>query len=121
MKHSIRHFRPSAGHLTRPNPSANFTGVSQERSLTLSTSLLLKRLVGVLAAVALALGISAVGTAPASAAGTVWDRVAKCESGGNWRINTGNGYYGGLQFSPRTWRGFGDEGCLEVALKRVTG
>jgi hypothetical protein len=43
------------------------------------------------------------------AAGTVWDRVAQCESGGNWSINTGNGYYGGLQFSDRTWDGFGGE------------
>jgi len=32
-----------------------------------------------------------------------WDRVAACESGGNWAINTGNGYHGGLQFSPGTW------------------
>jgi hypothetical protein len=44
---------------------------------------------------------------PALAAGTVWDRVAACESGGNWAINTGNGYYGGLQFSAPTWRVFG--------------
>ncbi len=51
------------------------------------------------------MGISAAGAAPASA--TVWDKVAKCESGGNWKINTGNGYYGGLQFASRTWRGFG--------------
>jgi hypothetical protein len=36
-----------------------------------------------------------------------WDAVAQCESGGNWSINTGNGYYGGLQFSPDTWAGFG--------------
>jgi peptidoglycan hydrolase-like protein with peptidoglycan-binding domain len=46
-------------------------------------------------------------TAPAEAAGTVWDRVAACESGGRWNINSGNGYYGGLQFSATTWRGFG--------------
>jgi resuscitation-promoting factor RpfA len=36
-----------------------------------------------------------------------WDQVAKCESGGNWAINTGNGYHGGLQFSPSTWSGHG--------------
>ncbi|MHA0289037.1 transglycosylase family protein [Mycobacterium sp. C3-094] len=36
-----------------------------------------------------------------------WDRVASCESGGNWAINTGNGYQGGLQFSPSTWSGHG--------------
>ena len=52
--------------------------------------------------------VAGIGTAnSASAAGTVWDRVAACESGGNWSINTGNGYYGGLQFSSSTWRGFG--------------
>jgi hypothetical protein len=45
--------------------------------------------------------------APAQAAGSVWDRVAACESGGNWHINTGNGFYGGLQFTLQTWRGFG--------------
>ena len=37
---------------------------------------------------------------------TVWDDLAKCESGGNWAINTGNGYYGGLQFSYATWHGY---------------
>jgi len=37
----------------------------------------------------------------------VWDRVAQCESGGNWTINTGNGFQGGLQFTPSTWRSFG--------------
>ena len=36
-----------------------------------------------------------------------WSGVARCESGGNWSINTGNGYYGGLQFSQRTWEAFG--------------
>ena len=36
-----------------------------------------------------------------------WHRLAKCESGARWHINTGNGYYGGLQISPRTWRAFG--------------
>ena len=38
---------------------------------------------------------------------SVWDRVAACESGGNWAINTGNGYYGGLQFSHSTWLAYG--------------
>jgi hypothetical protein len=44
---------------------------------------------------------------PAPATGRDWDAVAQCESGGNWSINTGNGYYGGLQFSASTWSGFG--------------
>ena len=41
---------------------------------------------------------------------TVWDSLAQCESGGNWAINTGNGYYGGLQFSLSTWRAYGGPG-----------
>lgn len=55
-----------------------------------------------------------VGTAPAVAAyatgNTVWDALAQCESGGNWAINTGNGYYGGLQFSLGTWQAYGGTG-----------
>jgi len=45
---------------------------------------------------------------PAPPAGSHdWDAVARCESGGNWSINTGNGYYGGLQFSQGTWSAYG--------------
>jgi len=40
----------------------------------------------------------------------LWDKIASCESGGNWSINTGNGYYGGLQFSLATWRAYGGTG-----------
>ncbi len=40
----------------------------------------------------------------------VWDAIADCESGGNWAANTGNGYYGGLQFNPGTWRAYGGSG-----------
>jgi uncharacterized protein YabE (DUF348 family) len=39
--------------------------------------------------------------------GSVWDRIAQCEAGGNWAANTGNGYYGGLQFNLSTWRAYG--------------
>src|SRR4051794_41940833 len=47
-------------------------------------------------------------TAPADAASvSTWDRLARCESGGRWHINTGNGYYGGLQISAGTWRAYG--------------
>ncbi len=45
--------------------------------------------------------------APAVSGGSVWDSLAQCESGGNWSINTGNGYYGGLQFVPSTWLAYG--------------
>lgn len=41
------------------------------------------------------------------AGSSVWDDLARCESGGNWGIDTGNGYYGGLQFSHATWHGYG--------------
>ena len=41
---------------------------------------------------------------------SVWDRLAQCESGGNWSINTGNGFYGGVQFSASTWRAMGGSG-----------
>ena len=55
--------------------------------------------------------IGGTGLAMAAQAGAAtdgeWDTVARCESGGNWAINTGNGYQGGLQFSPGTWSGHG--------------
>jgi uncharacterized protein YabE (DUF348 family) len=49
-------------------------------------------------------------TANFASGGTVWDQIAQCESGGNWAANTGNGYYGGLQFNPGTWRSYGGSG-----------
>ncbi|MFD7839256.1 transglycosylase family protein [Streptomyces sp. NPDC059761] len=58
------------------------------------------------AGVAVAAPLMAAGSASA-ATGSEWDRVAQCESGGNWSINTGNGYYGGLQFSSSTWAAYG--------------
>ena len=51
-------------------------------------------------------GLALAGHAGAATDGE-WDKVASCESGGNWAINTGNGYQGGLQFSPGTWRSHG--------------
>ncbi|MFD7245320.1 LysM peptidoglycan-binding domain-containing protein [Streptomyces massasporeus] len=50
--------------------------------------------------------LAATGNAAAADSG-VWDRIAQCESGGDWHINTGNGYYGGLQFAPSTWNAYG--------------
>ena len=57
--------------------------------------------------------------APAAHAegGTVWDKLAQCESSGNWAINTGNGFSGGLQFTPSTWRAFGGEGRAHDASR----
>src|SRR5687767_9546691 len=61
---------------------------------------------GVTGAAAIAAPLMVAGSASAATA-SEWDAVAQCESGGNWSINTGNGYYGGLQFSASTWAGYG--------------
>ena len=58
----------------------------------------------VLGAAAIGIGVLA---APAAAGHYDWTAVAQCESGGRWNVNTGNGYYGGLQFSSPTWLGHG--------------
>ncbi|QNG19376.1 transglycosylase family protein [Rhodococcus triatomae] len=77
-----------------------------------------KRALGLIAAtgaaVVLPLGL---GTATAHASEYDWDGVAQCESGGNWGINTGNGYYGGLQFSQSTWSSHGGSGYAHNASK----
>jgi uncharacterized protein YabE (DUF348 family) len=56
-------------------------------------------------------------SAPSVGSGSVWDKIAKCESGGNWSINTGNGYYGGLQFSASTWHSVGGKGLPSNASR----
>lgn len=50
---------------------------------------------------------------------TVWDALAQCESGGNWAINTGNGYYGGLQFNLGTWQAYGGTGLPSEASRET--
>ncbi|MFF8510834.1 transglycosylase family protein [Streptomyces sp. NPDC015492] len=70
-------------------------------------------LVGV-TGVAVAAPLMTAGTASAATA-SEWDRVAACESGGNWSINTGNGYYGGLQFSASTWAAYGGTAYASTA------
>jgi hypothetical protein len=49
----------------------------------------------------------------------VWDSLAQCESGGNWAINTGNGYYGGLQFNLGTWQAYGGTGYPHQASRET--
>jgi uncharacterized protein YabE (DUF348 family) len=69
--------------------------------------------------------IVAVGTKEAApvanyaSGGTVWDQLAQCESGGNWAINTGNGYYGGLQFSASSWAAVGGPGLPHQASRET--
>ncbi|MFF6872169.1 transglycosylase family protein [Streptomyces sp. S1] len=73
----------------------------------------LAALVGV-TGIAVAAPLMTAGTASA-ATSSEWDRVAQCESGGNWSINTGNGYYGGLQFSASTWAAYGGTAYASTA------
>lgn len=54
---------------------------------------------------------------PTAAPASVWDSLAQCESSGNWGINTGNGYAGGLQFSPSTWAAYGGTGSAANASR----
>ncbi|GFH37287.1 LysM peptidoglycan-binding domain-containing protein [Streptomyces pacificus] len=68
------------------------------------------------AGAAIAGPLMASGTASAATA-SEWDAVAQCESGGNWSINTGNGYYGGLQFSASTWAAYGGTAFASTADK----
>ena len=65
-----------------------------------------------------ALSASAANAAvPSATSSTVWDSLAQCESSGNWGINTGNGYAGGLQFSPSTWAAYGGTGSAANASR----
>lgn len=66
-----------------------------------------------LTAAALSATSMAVATPDASASNVNWDAIAQCESSGNWATNTGNGFYGGLQFLPATWREHGGVGSPE--------
>lgn len=59
----------------------------------------------------------AIAATPAQASDTNWDAVAQCESGGNWSTSTGNGYSGGLQFSPSTWKAYGGSGSPQNASR----
>ncbi|SES30171.1 transglycosylase family protein [Lentzea albida] len=70
----------------------------------------------VLVAVSATAFATAAGTASASAP-VDWDRIAQCESGNNWSTNTGNGYYGGLQFSQSTWQANGGAGRADQASR----
>jgi len=68
-------------------------------------------------AVALGAPVALAGTADAATPTSKWDRIAQCESGGKWNTSTGNGYYGGLQFSMGTWKAFGGSGSPHKASK----
>lgn len=86
-------------------PDMTYTSISKRAFGTLAVA-------GALVAVPLTMS-----TGTASAATHNWDGVAQCESGGDWNINTGNGYYGGLQFSQSTWTANGGTGSPANASK----
>jgi hypothetical protein len=110
----------------RPNPAAWKTGISSA-SLRASFGARLARgskLKNIrktfgLATFAGALVVApmALGAGTANADGVNWDAVAACESGGNWNTATGNGYYGGLQFTMGTWRANGGSGSPHQASR----
>jgi LysM repeat protein len=62
--------------------------------------------VGIIAGAPLGLAVGTANAAP----GLDWDALAQCEASGNWATNTGNGYYGGLQFTQQTWNAYGGQG-----------
>jgi resuscitation-promoting factor RpfA len=77
-----------------------------------------RALVGGLAFAGLAAAGIGLAAAPANAAdGSTWDALANCESSGNWAANTGNGYYGGLQFTQSTWTANGGTGSPAAASR----
>ncbi|MER5635959.1 transglycosylase family protein [Kitasatospora sp. NPDC002227] len=80
-----------------------FTGSGRHRRRTQAEKAIA---VAGVAGVGLALPLLAATGAQAASVST-WDRVADCESGGDWSINTGNGFYGGLQFTSSTWKAYG--------------
>lgn len=84
------------------------------------TSMSFSGRLAVVGTAALAAPLLMAGTASAhstSGSASTWDALAECESSGDWGINTGNGYSGGLQFSPSTWRAYGGEGSAHTASR----
>ncbi|QCQ90800.1 LysM peptidoglycan-binding domain-containing protein [Rhodococcus sp. SGAir0479] len=81
------------------------------------TSFTIKRALGAVVATGAVVAVPlAMGTGTASAAGSHdWSGVAECESSGNWAANTGNGFYGGLQFTQSTWEAYGGSGSANNA------
>ncbi len=81
------------------------------------TSITIKRALGAVVATGAVVAIPlAIGAGTANAAGSHdWSGVAECESSGNWAANTGNGFYGGLQFTQSTWEAYGGTGSANNA------
>ncbi|MFE3110679.1 transglycosylase family protein [Kitasatospora indigofera] len=82
------------------------SGNGRHRRIRRSFKHRLAVVIGVSGVLGTAVPLVSAGTAGAASVAT-WDKVAMCESSGNWAINTGNGFYGGLQFTQSTWTEFG--------------
>jgi LysM repeat protein len=82
-----------------------FSGTGRHRRTRVN---IVKAVVATTGVAGAAVALPLIGASGANAATvSTWDKVAQCESGGDWSINTGNGFYGGLQFSASTWRAYG--------------
>ena len=112
----VRGGRHPPGARIRPSPSCQ-TGTAR----TWRKEKIVKNPRKIFAVTALASAMAvapiALGAGVANADSVNWDAIAQCESGGNWAINTGNGYYGGLQFSPSTWAANGGVGMPNQASR----
>jgi hypothetical protein len=98
----------------RPHPGRRWRALAKGSKLkNIRKTFGLAALAGAFAVAPMALGA---GTANADS-GVNWDAVAACESGGNWSTNTGNGYYGGLQFTQSTWSANGGSGSAHHASR----
>ncbi|MEY9936166.1 transglycosylase family protein [Streptacidiphilus sp. MAP5-3] len=96
-----------------------FSGTGRHRRIRVNKAKAIVATTGV-AGAAVALPILGASSAHAASV-SIWDKVAQCESGGDWSINTGNGYYGGLQFSASTWRAYGGGAYASTADQASEG
>jgi LysM repeat protein len=90
--------------------------VTHRKNTTTARTAAKVAIAGMLVGAPLAIFAGSASAAPATT-GNNWDAVAQCESGGNWSTNTGNGFSGGLQFTPSTWQAYGGTGSPQGASK----
>lgn len=100
------------GLLSGPNPTAHFAGVGEEIDFSMPKHALpsksfTRRAIATAAIAGGAIAVPVLMAGSASADSVNWTAIANCESSGNWSDNTGNGFYGGLQFTESTWLAYG--------------
>ena len=99
------------GHRPRPYWSARCGAPYEGIDMRVRKAITVLAITGAIAMAQLVLEV------PAANAEPNWDAMAQCESGGNWSANTGNGFYGGLQFTPATWAANGGVGSPAAASR----